>query len=258
MDSQTLLDRLVALESDVTYLEQPAGGGPPFRHQPGRLPVLISAPHGAAHHRNGRTKQEDEYTAAFARLLGERTHAHVLYAFARSDDDPNYDRHSPYKTALADLVAAHDIRFVIDLHGMSDRYKFGIAVGTMCGASCRQRHRSMILASLAAAGFRQATAAEARDFPSLRWDRFVVDHRRFTGGVVNHTVTRFAAEELGVHAAQFELSAALRIVRALGNSTRDDDYRGDPAGISQAVLAFEGMVTGLIQLPPGAKDARAE
>ena len=246
MDSQTVLDRLIALESDVTYREPPADGGPSFRHQAGRLPLLLSAPHGAAHRRAGRTKQEDEYTAAFARLLGERTDAHVLYAFARADDDPNYDRHSPYKTALAELVAAHGIRFVIDLHGMSDRYKFGIAVGTMCGASCRQGHRATILASLSAAGFHPATAGEARDFPSPRWDRFVVDHRRFTGGVVNHTVTRFAAEELGVHAAQFELCAALRIVRALGHGTRDGDYRGDPAGIRQAVLAFEDMVVGLV------------
>ncbi len=245
MDLQTVLDRLVALESGVTYREPPDDGGPPFRHEPGRLPVLFSAPHGAAHRRSGRYKQEDEYTAALARLMGRRTGAHVLYAFARSEDDPNYDRHSPYKAALGELVAAHGIRFVIDLHGMSDRHKFGVAVGTMGGHSCRPRHQEAILASLSAAGFRRATAGEAREFLSTRWDRFVVDHHRFTGGVVNHTVTRFAAEELGIHAAQFELCAALRIVRQLGPRAQPDHYRGDPAGIERAVLAFEAMTAAL-------------
>lgn len=245
MEPQAIFDRLVVLEQDVTYREPPGDGGPPFRHQPGRLPVLISAPHGAAHRRGGRYKREDEYTSAFARLLGERTGAHVLYTFARSEDDPNFDSHSPYKTALAELVDAGGIGFVIDLHGMSDRHRFGIAVGTMSGQSCLPHQRTEIFASLSVAGFRRATAGEVREFPAMHWDRFVVDHRRFTGGVVNHTVTRFAAEELGIHAAQFELSAALRIVRQLGKRTPPDDYRGDPTGIAQALRAFESMVAAL-------------
>ncbi len=104
MDSKTVLERLVALEEDVTYREPPADGGPPFRYQSGRLPILLSAPHGAAHRRDGRLKREDEYTAAFARLVAERAGAHVLYAFAQSESDPNYDRESPYKAALAELA----------------------------------------------------------------------------------------------------------------------------------------------------------
>jgi len=245
MDPQAVLDRLVALEQQVTYQQPPPGDRSPFRHQPGRLPVLLSAPHGAAHRRDGRYKREDEYTAALARLLGERTGAHALYAFARSESDPNFDLRSPYKAALAGLVAAHDIRFVIDLHGMSDRHKFGIAVGTMGGVSCGPQDQAAILAALSAGGFRRVVAREARDFSSLQWDRFVVDHRRFTGGVINHTVTRFAAEELGIHAAQFELCAALRIVRQVGSRALVDDYHGDPAGIARTIGTFEEMIAAL-------------
>ncbi|HMT21394.1 MAG TPA: hypothetical protein PKE20_09155, partial [Promineifilum sp.] len=170
MDVPAVLDRLIALEADVTYREPPGDGEPPFRYERGILPVLFSAPHGAAHRRNGRYKQEDEYTSALVRLLAERTGAHALYAFARSESDPNYDRESPYKATLAELVAAHGIRFVIDIHGMSDRHKFGVAVGTMCGASCRRRHEALAVETLAAAGFIETTAQEARDFSALRWN----------------------------------------------------------------------------------------
>jgi hypothetical protein len=251
MNIHEVLDRLVALEADVTYREPPAAGKLPFRSVPGVLPVLISAPHGAAHRRDGRYKQEDEYTAAFARLLAERTGAHALYAFALSESDPNWDRDSPYKTALAELVARHDIRFVIDLHGMSNRHKFGIAVGTMCGASCRRRHETLVVGALASAGFIETTALDAREFPALQWDRFILNHRRFTGGLSNHTVTRFAAEELGVHAAQFELCASLRIVRRRGSPAWPVDFSGDPTGITRALASFERLVAALTRQAAG-------
>jgi N-formylglutamate amidohydrolase len=163
MDSSAVLDRLVALEADVTYREPPADGEPSFRHERGRLPVLLSAPHGAAHRRDGRYKEEDEFTAAFARLIAERTGAHVLYVFARLEDDPNWDRDSPYKTHLRRLVGEHGIHFVMDIHGMSNRHKFGIAVGTMCGASCPGRHEALIVAALSAAGFTEAKALEVKE-----------------------------------------------------------------------------------------------
>lgn len=245
MDIPAVLDRLVALEADVTYREPPGGDEPPFRHEPGMLPVLFSAPHGAAHRRDGRYKQEDEYTAALVRLLAERTGAHALYAFARSESDPNYDRESPYKAALAELVADHGIRFVIDIHGMSDRHKFGVAVGTMRGASCRRRHEALVVETLAAAGFIETTAQEAREFPTLRWNRFIVNHGRFTGGLTGHTVTRFAAEEIGVHAAQFELCGSLRIVRRRGTPPWPGEFRGNPEGIARATVAFERLARAL-------------
>lgn len=231
-----LIDHLIALEADVTYQQPPAAGQPPFRHEPGRRPLLISAPHGAAHRRDGRYKQEDAFTAAFARLVAKRAGAHVLYTFARSESDPNWDRKSPYKDALRELVAAHDIRFVMDIHGMSDRHQFGIAVGTMCGASCRRRHEALIVDTLTVAGFVQATAREAEAYPAPRRNHFVVNHGRFTGGMYHHTVTRFAAEELGIHAAQFELCAGLRLVR-----------RGYPAEIVRTVAAFERLALTLAE-----------
>lgn len=241
-----ILARLVELEGDIRYDAPAAGGEPAFRHAVGWRPVLLSAPHGAAHRRDGRYKNEDEYTAAFVRLLAERTGAHALYAHARSDSDPNWDADAPYKTALAEIAAAHNLRFVLDLHGMGDRHKFGVAVGTMCGASCPAHHEALITATLTGAGFSPATAQEARDFPALRWDRFVLNHGRFTGGLANHTVTRFVAATLGIHAAQVELCASLRIVRRL-SGRRAGEFRGDAVGITRVVAALEQLVLALSQ-----------
>lgn len=236
-----MLQQLAALEADVTYRRPPPPGQDPFRHEPGQKPLLISAPHGAAHRRGDRYKQEDEFTAAFARLVAQRAGVHVLYAYALSESDPNWDCESPYKAALGRLVTGHGIRFVMDIHGMSDRHHFGIAIGTMCGASCRRRHEALIAATLTSAGFVEATAQEVRRYPALRGDRFVFNHGRFTGGMSHHTVTRYAVEELGIHAAQFELCATLR---AVGRSRVG---REDAAGIAQAVTAFERLALALAE-----------
>lgn len=242
-----VLDRLEQLEVDIAYNDPPPDGGPSFRYQPGRLPVLLSAPHGAAHRRDGRYKEEDEYTAAFARLVGERTGAHVLYTHARAESDPNWDAESPYKAALAEVVATSGVRFVADIHGMGNRHKFGIAVGTMCGASCPARHEALIAATLMARGFKQVAVHDAQGFEALQWDCFIVNHGRFTGGLTSHTVTRYAAERLGVHAAQFELCASLRIVRRRAGERWPREFRGHAAGIVQTVAAFERLALALAE-----------
>lgn len=48
---------------------------------PGKIPVLISAPHGARPSRDGEPRGvgEDEYTASIAIMLGKLTNSHVIY-----------------------------------------------------------------------------------------------------------------------------------------------------------------------------------
>jgi hypothetical protein len=237
-----ILNRLAELETSVTYTQPPPHGERPFRHMLGRLPILISAPHGAAHLRDGQIKQEDEYTAAFVRLVAERTGAHSLYTWAQSDGDPNWDRQSPYKDFLQRIVTEHDIQFVLDIHGMSNRHKFGIAVGTICGVSCPQHHEALITEALIAEGFQPITAAQARELQTLRWESFVINHHRFTGGLTSHTVTRFVRDQLGLHAAQIELCADIRIVQRYGSSKWPDDFKGNSVGIMRAITAIENMV----------------
>lgn len=241
-----LLGRLVDLETAVSHKQPPTNGESPFVHESGRLPILLSAPHGTAHHRNGQIKAEEGFTSALARLVAAETGAHALYTQFLSANDPNFERDAPYKSCLRRLVQRHDIRFVLDIHGMSDRHRFGLALGTMNGRSCPQ-HEPIILQTLQAHGFHPSTKAEVRTFDRLRWDYFVLNHSRFTGGLFNHTVTKFAVEELGVPSAQIELCSSLRVVQSITTDGRLV-FVGDEAGIETAVHTLIALVHRLAAL----------
>jgi hypothetical protein len=118
--AEAITSRLMELETDIRYQEYATGTEPEYQYTAGTRPILISAPHGAAHTRDGSSKDEDEYTAGMARLLGERTNAHILYARRKSATDPNAYPCAPYKKYLQEIISKNQIRFVIDLHGAKD------------------------------------------------------------------------------------------------------------------------------------------
>jgi hypothetical protein len=194
--------RLVELESQIAYRTPPAPGESEFSYQPGRLPVLLSAPHGAAHIRNGEGKEEDEYTAGLALLLAETTGAHALYAHHQSPVDPNWDAGVPYKLALREAISAFRLACVIDLHGANPHRDFGLAVGTLNGHSLSSL-REPALAALRAHGFHPGAAGLHR----LDLDR------RFTaiGKPQQETITRYCWEGLGIPAVQIEINGQLRV-----------------------------------------------
>lgn len=236
-----LLARLKELEAAVTYRQPPPAGRAAFHYISGDVPVLISAPHGAAHRRDGRIKYEDEFTAALACWLGEYTGAHVLCLRHQMLGDPNWDRESPYKQRLRQIAAAHNIRFVLDIHGMSNRYKFGLALGTMNGQSCPQ-HEPHIVRTLTEHGFLQAQEAETSGFEKLEWRHFVVNFSKFTGGITSHTVTRFASQQMGIPALQVEICSSLRIVERSPHGVWPHHFVGDGAGILQVCQALAAVV----------------
>ncbi len=228
-----LMERLMELEADVRYQEPPSGNEPEFRYECGRVPVLLSAPHGAVHTRRGQSKEEDEYTAGIARLIAELTTAHALYARRRSDTDPNWYADTCYKERLREIVEESGIRFVLDLHGASVWRRFGIALGTMNGESCPLQ-REDIIRVLGEHGFR-------RD--GSRLDRLDVDGK-FTGKGKKgqETIIRFAWEELCIPAAQFELHSALRIVERRRDATAQHPFRGNPDTIRRAIRALAALI----------------
>lgn len=243
MSHLALLKRLRSLEQVVNYREPPPQGEPPFAYEPGKLPVLISAPHGAAHMRNGQIKREDGYTTGFARLVAAETGAHVLYATHLNALDPNWYERTPYKDWVQQIIERHQIRFVLDLHGMRDKYKIGLALGTMNGRSCPE-HEPLITQTLQAQGFTPITQKEATAAPRLRWNTVVLNHKRFTGGLANHTVTRFVAETMRVPAVQVELCSAIRIVEQEPHDLLPVpvSYYGNPAAIEQGVRGLTAVV----------------
>ena len=77
------------------------------------------------------------------------------------------------------------------------------------------------------------------------WQRVVVDHPLFTGGVRNHTVTRFAVEQLNLSAVQVEIASVNRIVHRPAAADWPFDYRGNPQGIMATVNALTALVNSL-------------
>ena len=240
----SLLNRLMELETAVSYTTPPPEGERPFTYQAGDLPILVSAPHATVHQRCQREKGEEEFTGALAQLLAETIGVHTLYSCDRLMDDPNWDRSSPYKTTLQEIGQSRDIRFVLDLHGMSNRHRFGLALGTMNGRSC-PTFEPLILQTVQAQ-FQQTSQAAAKSYTDLHWDHFVLNHARFTGGLANHTITRYAAEQLGIPALQIELCSSARVVERRPFSQWATPFRGQPEAIQQAVTLLQTLVVALL------------
>jgi len=234
--TETLLQRLIALETDVIYRQPAQAGEEEFRYLSGSRPVLVSAPHGAAHIRNGWLKEEDKFTAAIVRYLAEVTGAHALYLRRQSLTDSNYDPETDYKRTLQAIVRRENIRFVLDLHGASDHHSFGVALGTIYGKSCPGQ-LPMILEIMKKYGFHQ----DANGFHRLDVDE------RFSGAGIEQqeTITRFVIENLNVPALQVELASRVRVVRVPLSEDLPQIYQGDPVLIEKTITVLTEIVTSL-------------
>jgi hypothetical protein len=126
-----LLKEIKQIEFNLINYDTPSADY--FGYIKGRIPILISAPHGAKHFRSrwGHYKEEDTYTSALAIKLGELTGAHVLYLKNKSPEDPNSDINCTYKNFLKKVVEQDKIKFLLDLHGAGVDQPFKIDVGTL-------------------------------------------------------------------------------------------------------------------------------
>ncbi len=227
------ITRLKELEADVRYQEPPTPAEPEWGYTPGRLPILLSAPHGAAHVRAGKPKEEDEFTAGLARLVAERSGAHVLYARRKSMKDPNWHLDAPYKAFLAEIVHKAGIQFVLDIHGASSHTDFGMALGTNNTRSC-PGELEVIVATLAQYGL--APGEEGLN-------RLDIDNAFPSKG--SGSITRFLSEQLRVPAIQIEINAHLRLAERRRDSTKTQPFRADPERVENTVQALVAVVASL-------------
>lgn len=98
----------------------------------GTCPVMISAPHSVFQTRNGKRKPAEPYTGALAKMLHNELSCSVICKTRNLKDDANYDKNSPYKNDLAKYVQQNRIKYVIDLHQLSDSRNVMIDIGTNC------------------------------------------------------------------------------------------------------------------------------
>ena len=233
-----LLQRLISLEADVLYQEYPTSEEPELAYSAGRIPLLVSAPHGAAHTRKGRYKGEDEYTAGLARLLAEETGAYCIYTRRRLRDDPNADRESSYKEAVRQVCTRENIKFFLDLHGMRIKHNAGLELGTRDGKSCPNQIE-LILRRLAESGF---TPETPQPLLRLRVDMYY----RGNGSPTREPMVRFVSEQLCIPAAQFEINGWNRIVVRRNDAAENDkSFCGNPSMIAQTIKAFIRLIDAL-------------
>lgn len=244
MSEANWLSLLVQFEEAIHFSTPPPVGAAPFVFLRGDAPILLSAPHSTIHLRNGRTKRADGFTGAFVKLLHQLTGAHALYANYRLFSDPNWDRYAPYKALLGRVVERYGVRFIFDLHGMSNWHKVGVALGTINGRSCPDE-MPLIWQTLRRHGFEQFSATTQHLPPALDWRTVIVDHPRFTGGLTSHTITRYATEHLRVSALQLELCASIRLVLEKPEAGEQDSYFGNGRATLTTLRALRDLICNL-------------
>ncbi|WP_237062464.1 hypothetical protein [Microbulbifer zhoushanensis] len=191
MVAPSLVYRAIEVQQqlDAREGELLAAGAPWFRVVPGRIPVVITAPHATRPLRNGKRRFSDGGgTAALALALAELTGAHVVYTTEEGPSDPNYHDDNAFKRALAGLVRKLQPRYVLDIHGSHAFRPYDIDLGTMHGESLLgQGHLQQGLVT------------------SLRNEGILNISGNYFAAAKNQTITKFVAA-LGVPAIQVEVN----------------------------------------------------
>jgi hypothetical protein len=223
-----LLEEIRDIEfSQIKYNEQRAAY---FDYIEGRIPILISAPHGTKHYRQcdgkGYWKEEDAYTSSLAIILGKLTGAHVLYTRYKTKEDPNNELSCGYKKFLRKIVEEYRIKFIVDLHGASVNQPFSVDVGVMSDAP----------ENCSCPDFRPIIQ---QDFQGLEEKLF---NKHFVAASCG-TITSFARNDLGIEAAQFEINARYRIVQSRSNPA----IRAREQDVLNMITRFQRMILDIDQ-----------
>lgn len=95
--------------------------------------ILISAPHGVSQVRLGRLKFKEIGSITTALYLYNNTDCYLIAKTKNNNDDANFDNISRYKNSIKDLIKNNNIKYIIDIHGLSDKREFDINLGTHLG-----------------------------------------------------------------------------------------------------------------------------
>ena len=202
----------------------------------GKIPVLVSAPHGAKHYRNGGFKEEDEYTGSLAIKLGEITGAYVIFVKNKTREDPNYDIRARYKDDIKKLVGEKKIRFVADLHGADHNRHYKVNVGIMDDDITKCSCPSL-----------KPVIEEA--FKGFQQPLFNLD--LYTASSLG-TVTYFVKNTCKIEAAQFEINGKYRIIERKPDSSRaqkgiSTNFKTEEKDVLELIKRLERMIIKIAQ-----------
>ncbi|WP_158734576.1 hypothetical protein [Alteribacillus sp. YIM 98480] len=197
MKKTQILNSSMAAELEKTFANNNYTGiteaERPFHTETGSLPILVSAPHSTKHKRNGSIKEQDDYTGAIALLLHQLTDCHLIYTTKLSDEDPNYTKGGGvYKKKVVDIIHRFKIKYLIDLHGASEKRPFSIDMGTCYGKTMKGDTLCIIENDLVSSSMQGVK--QNHHFPACN----------------PNTVTHYANAQTGVESVQLEINKVYR------------------------------------------------
>lgn len=166
----------------------------PFLYLPGKLPILVSAPHAVRHYRQKKIKMSDEFTGSIVYLLNKLTGCQALAVSKLYGGDPNVDNPCIYKEKMAEICGREKIKLVLDIHGAAREREFDVDLGTNGGKTL----------------LRSAKLQETLDHNFQRFGLKKISHDFFAASGPN-TVTHFIAHELRIPAVQIEINKLYRV-----------------------------------------------
>ncbi|WP_089609821.1 hypothetical protein [Dehalobacterium formicoaceticum] len=192
----------------------------PFLYLPGKIPILISAPHSVRHLRHKQIKSSDEFTGSLVYLLQQVTDCHALSVTKFYGGDPNFDDPCIYKDTIKDIARKHKIKMVLDIHGAKREHDFDIDLGTMQGKSLLGREQICVW-------FKNKLLEEG--LTAISSNFFTV--------VQQNTVTRFVAEKLKIPSMQLEINRKYRSPHQNGS-----DYFLLFRALAQAIILLDDQL----------------
>lgn len=98
----------------------------------GEKNIIFSCPHAVSQTREGEMKLADINTGPLGMALHSLGYS-VLLKTNNCNDDANYDKKSKYKEYLKNYIKKNNIKYLIDLHGMSKKRNVLVSLGTSFG-----------------------------------------------------------------------------------------------------------------------------
>ncbi len=166
----------------------------PFLILPGKLPVLLSAPHAVRHCRQKKIKMSDQFTGSIVYLLNRLTGCQAIATTKLYGGDPNMDDPCIYKERISEICVREKVKFVIDIHGAAREQEFDVDFGTNDGKTLLSKNG--ILETM------------ERNFCAFGFGKLSKGH--FDARSPN-TIANYVARELGIPAVQVEINKHFRV-----------------------------------------------
>lgn len=165
---------------------------------PGSNEILLTAPHAVNYRRkslSNAVRQAEQMTDVIVRDLCELTGSHGLIITEPPKYDPNLDpeKANQFKREVRKLIEEQKIRFLVDLHGLSENYPYDIGIYAV-----RNRFRARGIAQNLLYSFRKG---DLRDVSAHFW-HFPSHH--------HESLSHFSSEGWGVHSIQIEVAKYIR------------------------------------------------